>query len=198
MTTTASTSSPASSGQTWALRCATGLDVRDIGLSYDEASNLLDRIDTADDAMAVIDTLVERGAKGTPKLPKAARERAHNNLFVEAWKRGVEAATAHTPTPMIVQERANPLDDTSPVIREYAPVRDGVCGFASVIVRPGNSSFARWLVATGKGRKHYRGGINIWISDYNQSYERKTAHANAMAAYLREHDIKAYADSRLD
>lgn len=120
-------------------------------------------------------------------------------LYDRAYAAGVQAANACIPTPMIVQEHANPLDDNSPVVRTYAPVMDGVCGFAWVNVRPGNCTFARWLVETGHGRRDtYAGGVNIWISAYNQSYERKRAHAVAMAAMLQEANVTAYVYSRLD
>lgn len=197
MSTTA-THSPASSGQTWALKCAVGLDCRNAGLSYDEAADILDRLGAPETFDAALNELQERGATGTPKLPKAIREANHKRLFDNAWAAGVAAAEACTPTPMIVVERENPLDDNSPVKHQYAPVTAGVCGFAWVTVFPGNSSFARWLASSGRGRKAYKGGMEIWISDYDQSYERKTAHAAAMAQAFRDAGIKAYSGGRLD
>lgn len=192
-----STSTPASTGKTWALKCATGLDCRAIGLSDAAAAALLDRLDAADGA--VIDELLSMGAKGTPKLPKAIREANHRALYDGAMAAGAAAAEACVPTPMIVQQRLNPLDDNSPVVKEWEPVAAGVCGFAWVTIFPGNSSFARWLAKEGLARKAYRGGMEIYISAYSQSYERKMAHAQAAAKYLREHGIeKAYSGGRLD
>lgn len=74
-----------------------------------------------------------------------------------------------------------------------------ICGFAWVNVKPGNSRFAKYLVANGHASKDsYSGGVMIWIRDYNQSYDLKAAHAYAMATVLNGFGIKAYAQSRLD
>ena len=78
-------------------------------------------------------------------------------------------------------------------------VSDGVCGFAWVIVKPGTSKFARWLKKTGKARTDsYYGGVCIWISDFNQSEQKKYAFASAMAKVFSEAGFTAYAMSRLD
>lgn len=118
--------------------------------------------------------------------------------YSEAVKAGQEAANAKRPTPMIVAEHTNPLDDNSPILQSWN-VPDGVCGFAWVNVKPGNSAFAKWLVKLGIARKDsYYGGVTIWIRDYNQSYERKLAHAEAMAKVLTAYGIRCYASGRLD
>lgn len=119
-------------------------------------------------------------------------------LYMKAHDAGMAAGQAHSPRPMTVVQRANPLDDNSPIVHQYAPVMDGVCGFASIIVRPGNSSFARWLKAQGIGRTSYSGGVSVRVSQFGQSYERKMAYANAFAKALEEVGIKAYPDGRLD
>jgi hypothetical protein len=75
----------------------------------------------------------------------------------------------------------NPIPGAVP----YAPCP--ICGFAWVIVKPGTSSFARWLKKSGHGRKDdYYGGICVSIFDYNQSYAMKSAHAGAMAKTFRD------------
>ena len=73
-----------------------------------------------------------------------------------------------------------------------------ICGFAWVTVRPGNSRFANWLKKTDKASPAYRGGVQIWVSDYEQSYDRKLAHAQAMARVLSDNGINASASGRLD
>lgn len=78
-------------------------------------------------------------------------------------------------------------------------VSEGVCGFAWVTIRPGNSSFAKWLVKNKLARAAYGGGVQIWISAFNQSMQRKEACAAAMAEMFRnELGINAYAGSRMD
>jgi hypothetical protein len=99
---------------------------------------------------------------------------------------------------MHVVQHKHPFDDSSPIIKRYAPVMDGVCGFASVIVRPGNSSFANWLRKQGKGYKSYYGGWEYSVHAFNQSLERKEAYARSFAAVLSEAGIKAYVSSRMD
>lgn len=195
----------ANGGQTWALFCATGLDCRSISLTADAATNLLDaiaRVERTSDfdlyQSQVVDALIELGATGTPKPSKKLRNARHAALWARAQEAGQAAAEACTPTPMTVVERAHPLDDTSPVTRVYEPVADGVCGFASVVVRPGNSSFARWLKDYAGGRKSYYGGIAVSVNGYRQSYERKSAHAQAAADVLRAEGINAMCESRLD
>ena len=127
-------------------------------------------------------------------------------LMERAERAGSEAVTAMTPTPMVVGSPRDPMaslmgDESAgldPAQPQYV-VPDGVCGFAWVNVKPGGSRFARWLKETGRGRSDsYYGGVTIWISDYRQSYERKMAHAQAMAGVLREAGIKATASGRLD
>lgn len=119
-------------------------------------------------------------------------------LWREATEAGEAAAAACTPEPMIVVERANVLDDSSPIVKQYAPVMGGVCGFAWISVRPGNCSFARWLSKTGRGHKGYYGGWEVSVSGYGQSYEKKLAHAQAAAKVLAAAGIKAYGTGRLD
>lgn len=118
-------------------------------------------------------------------------------LYAKALEAGRAAGNAIRPTPMVVTERSNPLDDSSPVRQQWYE-SEGACGFAWVNVTPGTSSFARWLVKKGYASAAYGGGVDIWISDYNQSVDRKDAHATAMARVFKEAGITAYGCSRLD
>lgn len=119
-------------------------------------------------------------------------------LFAKADAAGQAAGEAHAPQPMYVVQRENPFDDNSPIVKAYPPVMDGVCGFAWVNIRPGNSSFASWLRKRGLGHKGYHGGWEYWVRGFGQSYERKMAYARAFAAVLSEAGIQAYASGRLD
>ena len=126
------------------------------------------------------------------------RDREFERLYNDAMAAGRVAAAKTVPTPMAVQN-ARGLTDGFDWNRPYEVVSDGVCGFAWVKVRPATSAFAKWLKKTGKVRNlAYTGGYDIWISDYNQSMQRKEAHAEAMAEVLRNAGIKAYAQSRMD
>ena len=119
------------------------------------------------------------------------------SIYQQAHYAGNVAVEMATVTPMVVQQRANPLNDNSELVREYF-VSDGVCGFASVNVKPANSKFAKYLVANGLGRKAYNGGVSMSVRDFNQSLQKKEAYAYAFARVLNEYGIKAYVDSRMD
>ena len=124
---------------------------------------------------------------------------AHEKLYRLAHTAGLAAAERCNPAPMVVQEHANMADDNSPVVQSYH-VPDGVCGFAWIIVRPGTCSFARWLVKSGHGKKAYHGGIQIWVSGFGQSMQRKEAYAEAFARVLNDNvpSMTAYPQSRMD
>jgi hypothetical protein len=130
----------------------------------------------------------------TIKITKADFPR----IMEEAISAGLKAGEEVIPVPMHVVQRANPLDDNSPIIQRYEPIMDGVCGFAWVNVKPGTSSFARWLSKNGLGHKSYYGGVDIWISDHSQSMTRKECHARAFAEVLRGYGIEAHSMSRID
>ena len=119
-------------------------------------------------------------------------------LYQQAHLSGMVAGKASIPTPMIVQQHKNQLDDSSSVTESWY-VGDGVCGFAWIQVKPGTCSFARWLVKEGKGKRDsYYGGISIWVREFNQSYERKMAYAQAFANMLVTAGIRASSNGRLD
>jgi hypothetical protein len=117
-------------------------------------------------------------------------------LLALAEEKGLAAGLAAIPTPMNVVAgdlAGNPISGA----RVYH-VPEGACGFAWVVIKPGTSRFARYLKKLGKAHKHYYGGVAVWIRAHGQSYDRKIAHARAMAKVLRKAGIDAYADGRLD
>jgi len=179
----------ASKRQTWAVFCATGLDVRDLNLSRIDASNLLDAIKYGEN---VVPKLQAMGATGKPKGPKVD----YSAIFTEACLAGKRAGENCKPSPMVVQQHENMLDDNSPVSQQWT-VQDGVCGFAWVKVG-GNTGFGRWLMKSGNGSKGYPSGVVYWVAMFGQSMQRKEAFAHAFAQVLKENGIKAYAESRMD
>lgn len=119
-------------------------------------------------------------------------------IWKEAVKTGEKALSTCNPAPMIVQQHENQLDDSSPVEKQWY-ADGGVCGFAWVIVKPGNSAFANWLKKNGYAKPDsYYGGVCVWISHGGQSIERKVAYAREMARVLNEHGIRATVGSRID
>jgi len=132
---------------------------------------------------------------------RKAKSAAFEAAFAKASEAGKAAGEAAKPRAMMVVEHSNPLDSNSlPKRMWHEP--EGMCGFAWVNVSPGNSPFANWLKKNGLARKAYGGGVDIWISDFGQSVERKEACANAMAKVLKEelgsNSLSIYASSRLD
>lgn len=129
---------------------------------------------------------------------KTATDAQMEQILQEAIQAGRKAAKDAQVVPMIVGEAiglSNQIDPSKPV--EY--VADGVCGFAWVTVKPANSRFAKFLVSKGLARKSFsEPGVYMWISDYNQSMQRKEAYAHAFAGVLVDYDINAYSQSRMD
>ena len=182
--------------QTWTIFCATGLDVRELNLSIERASELLERFNNGESA-DVLEELNQLGAKGTPKISKQTREAEYKQILDKANEAGMSAVKELLVEPMIVQSHKNPLDDNSPVEKQWY-VPDGVCGFAWVTVHPGNCSLAKYLVKNNLAKAAYGGGVSIWVSQFNQSYQRKREYAMAYAKVLKENGFKAYAGGRLD
>jgi hypothetical protein len=128
---------------------------------------------------------------------KLCDEIALDSIFYSAHNAGNAAVTQTAVTPMIVSQQANPLNDNSETINQWV-VNDGVCGFASVIIKPANSKFAKFLVANSLARKAYSGGVSMSIRDFNQSLTKKEAYAEGFAKVLRDNGINAWVDSRMD
>ena len=105
-------------------------------------------------------------------------------LADKAYEAGIKAGQDAVPTPMY--------------IKGYEPIVDGMCGFAWVTVHPGNCSFAIWAKKNAGYAKAYRGGVQYWVHEFNQSVARKEAFARAYADVLRTAGIEAVAGSRLD
>jgi len=118
-------------------------------------------------------------------------------LCQKAHEAGIAAVDKLQVRPMVVQSHANPLDDGSPVVKEYF-VADGVCGFAWVKF-PGVGPFAKYAKEYLGARSAYPKGLCFSIRAYDQSMQKKEAYAEAYAAVLREAGIPGvYAESRMD
>lgn len=127
------------------------------------------------------------------------REQEFQAIWDKALAAGKAAGNAVVPRPMIVGSPSTPFgNDVDPTQKTYY-VPEGVCGFAWVQVRPGTSAFAKWLKKMKYARADsYAGGVSVWISDYNQSMARKSAHADAMAKVFNEAGFTAFAQDRMD
>ena len=119
-------------------------------------------------------------------------------IYAKAHKAGLEALAQCKPTPMVVKQHRNMLDDNSPVVKSYL-VPNGVCGFAWIALRPATSAFARWARDMNYAKKDsYAGGLIFWVREGGQSLELKNAYAQAFAKALQAAGFNAYAQSRID
>ena len=119
-------------------------------------------------------------------------------LFTQAYDAGITAGNNAKPIPMTVCT-ANPL--TGRPIAVIDVVNDGVCGFAWVSMKantPENKKFISWAKKANVMRKSCMGGFTYWVSEFNQSMQRKEAFAYAFAKVLQANGIKCYAESRMD
>jgi hypothetical protein len=187
------------SRQSWAIFCLSGYEVRDTDIAKSGASDIISKL-KANDPHAIV--LIEGcGGKKVNDKPKNVND--WQALYDKAHKAGHEAATNHKPVPMTVVERANPLDDSSQIVKQYEPISDGVCGFAWINIRPGTHSFCKWLKKNElASTDSYYGGLSVWVGDYNQSYEKKRAYAGAFSKIVNEHapdsKLQAMPMSRMD
>lgn len=126
-------------------------------------------------------------------------------VLLDATGKGMEAGLAVVPNPMIVESGGN-----------IYTVNEGMCGFAWVKVYLSNSESRQfinklktynlavkdteeWEVRQNAVfTKSIDKGYQMWVHQFNQSYERKRAYAQAFAEHLRIFNINAYAFSRLD
>lgn len=147
------------------------------------------------------------------------------NLFKQAEEAAMAAGKGITPEPMVVVERINPFDDNSAIVKQYAPIMDGMCGFAYINFVPGTSKIARaakkrygasrdddWRtgrrmdrsfaekVGIGEVFKRYYGGLQASVWAFGQSYERKVAFARAYCQVFADAGFGEFVsfDSRLD
>lgn len=137
---------------------------------------------------------------------RADRGEMFKDLFFKAHQAGLAAMQVTVPTPELVAEHANVLDDTSPIVKAY--VMRGACGFAWVEIGPANCAFANWIKKNSsilplRVSAGYYGGLTLNVMLGGQSVELKYAYAVAFAAFLDAHKQTlgfktAYAMSRED
>jgi len=186
--------------QSWAIFTMAGYDVRGAEIDKDEASEIIGLLKEGE-TEAAIDLL--ENTEGAIKKGDSKPQIDWQEVYNKANDAGKKAAEECKPTPMVVQQRANPLDDNSEVVKEYGPYADGVCGFAWVNIRPGNHSFCNWLKKNDiASRDNYYKGVSMWVHDYDQSMEKKRAYGIAFSKVINDEiddgKIEAMCMSRMD
>lgn len=114
-------------------------------------------------------------------------------ILCRAHLAGMAAGNAVVPESMVTA--AWP---TLPQNRRTYHVPDGVRGFAWVTIRPGSCAAAKYAKKHFHAARGYHGGVEVWVSAFGQSMDRKYAYAKAFAAVLRAAGIRAYAYARTD
>jgi hypothetical protein len=114
-----------------------------------------------------------------------------NDFLDEAIIIGLKSGNAHIPTPMYVAG--------------YAPIPDGVCGFAQINIKANNplgrhiAKICREQYSDKKGwSKRYNSGFMFWVPYFNQSYEKKKCMANSMTNFFLQHNYPCWASAQVD
>jgi len=131
-------------------------------------------------------TLREKIAHDTQQ--RAKRNAGFAALAGIAHEAGINAGRNCRPPPMMVC-----TTDGKPIEQ----IDDGACGFAWVEFA-GNTAWGKWAKKQGIARSHYPSGLCVWVSEFGQSVDRKSAYAGAYAQTLRNAGIDAHSGSRLD
>ena len=161
---------------------------------------------------------VTKSKKKRVPASKKAGTRWATDLIKKAEAAGEKALKelidSKTVVPMIVQQHANPMDDSSEVTEQWV-VPGGPCGFASIRVKCTNGASRKFINQLKKaglaGGDRYSGYHTPWTkSDYyggfmksfsgigGQSLEYKTAYAYAYAGVLEAEGINTWVWTRMD
>ena len=126
------------------------------------------------------------------------------DILVEASESAEQAVKACRPTPIVVGTPTtflgNKIDESKPTYF----IEGGVCGFASVVIKPARGKFVALLKKRGIGGAHYYGSYSVSSWEFapsirqDQSYERACAAAKGAVEVLKSYGINAYVDSRID
>jgi len=126
------------------------------------------------------------------------------DILVEASEAAEAAVKACRPTPMVVGTPTtffgNEIDESKPTYF----IEGGVCGFASVVIKPARGSIVAELKKRKIGSAHYGGGYSFssWqvapSIRRDQSYERAVAAARGAVDVLKKYGVNAYVDARID
>ena len=127
---------------------------------------------------------------------KALGKRECARIYKEAYAAGLIAGKEVGVPKFIVGDAIGLSDQIDYTKKTY--ILEGLCGFAWVNISPARGAFVNWLKAQGIGSKGYYGGYEIWVREFGQSVDRKSAFAGAFAQVLGKYGIEASAGSRLD
>ena len=126
------------------------------------------------------------------------------DILVEVSESAEASVKACRPTPIVVGTPTtffgNEIDKSKPTYF----IEGGVCGYASIVIKPARGKFVAELKKRGIGSAHYYGGYAVSSWEFapsirrDQSYERAFAAAKGAVEVLEKYGINAYVDSRID
>lgn len=132
----------------------------------------------------------------TVEKKKTLTKNQCHNIYVEAYEAGLKAGNEVGVPKFVVGDAiglSNEIDYSKPTF-----IMDGLCGFAWVTIKPARGALVNYLKSRQVGSNGYYGGFEIWVREFGQSVDRKTAFARAFADVLNKYGINASVGSRLD
>jgi len=131
------------------------------------------------------------------------KKAAAYDIYVEACEAAQKAASQCTPQPMYVGSASSVVGSEIDARQPIYTVPTGICGRASVTVRPARGALVTLLKERKVGYSGFYGGYEIPSYGFgaargSQSYEIARAAAVAAAEVLTGYGIKAYVNSSLD
>ncbi len=184
-TTAESVRNKATRRQTFALFCATGIDCRETEITFEIASILVGKSKEGKNE-EVREFLLRIG--GVVKNDgNAYVKKDYEKIHKEAHQAGMDRLNGTVPNPMTVVGDGKTYH-----------VPEGVCGFAWIRIRPANNGFAQWAKKQNLAHNAHGGGMDVWVRDGGQSYERKMEYARGYSKVLNTHGIKCSPGGRLD
>jgi len=131
------------------------------------------------------------------------KKAAAYDIYVEACEAAQKAAAKCTPQPMYVGSASSVVGSEIDARQPIYTVTSGICGRASVVIRPARGAFVTALKARQVGYSGYYGGYEVPSYQFgagrsSQSYEIAKAAAEAAAKVLESYEIKTYVNTSLD
>lgn len=137
-------------------------------------------------------------------MTTAVKTKTAYDILVEASESAEQAVKACRPTPIIVGSPSTPLGNDVDPSQQTWFVEGGVCGFASVVIKPARGTIVAELKKRKIGSAHYGGGYSFssWqlapSIRQDQSYERAVAAARGAVEVFKKYGVNAYVDARID
>lgn len=111
---------------------------------------------------------------------KSALTALVSDAFKAAHSAGIAAGIASKVEPIgFVTGMRCPSD------RELHYISSGICGFAWVDVKGARGLMRQAFIDAGFSESAYKGGLSFWVGAFDQSYDRKSAYADAFMYSLR-------------